>query len=109
MPSVDECRPQQFPRMVRPMYTLQRVAIFSLLPPFAASGQTGEASDRKAIQRVMDQFMDAWNRHDAKAFAAAFAVEAGFTNWGSTTASGRSKIEEFHAPMFATIHKSSHQ
>ena len=28
--------PQQFPRTVRPMYTLQRVAIFSLLSPIAA-------------------------------------------------------------------------
>jgi uncharacterized protein (TIGR02246 family) len=91
------------------MYTLQLAAILSLLLPLAASSQTGEASDRQAIQRVMDQFMDAWNRHDAKAFAAVFAENADFTNWRGAGASGRSKIEEFHAPMFATIFKSSHQ
>jgi uncharacterized protein (TIGR02246 family) len=53
--------------------------------------------------------MDAWNRHDAKAFAAVFAEDADFTNWRGEGASGRSKIEEFHAPMFASIFKNSHQ
>ena len=57
----------------------------------------------------MDRFEDAWNRHDAKAFAAVFAEDADFTNWRGSGASGRSKIEEFHAPMFATIFKNSHQ
>jgi uncharacterized protein (TIGR02246 family) len=83
--------------------------LFSLMLPLAASGQTGEASDRHAIQGVMDRFEEAWNRHDPKAFAAVFAEDADFTNWRGTAASGRSKIEEFHAPMFATIFKTSHQ
>jgi uncharacterized protein (TIGR02246 family) len=65
-------------------------------------------TDRQAIVAAMDRFMDAWNRHDAKAFAAVFAEDADFTNWRGTGASGRSKIEEFHAPMFATIFKNSH-
>ena len=65
--------------------------------------------DRQAIRAVMDRFMDAWNRHDAKAFAAVFAEDADFTNWRGEGASGRSKIEEFHAPMFRTIFKNSHQ
>ena len=88
---------------------LMAAAISSLLLPLAAVAQHGEASDRQAIQGVMDRFEDAWNRHDAKAFAAVFAEDADFTNWRGTGASGRSKIEEFHAPMFATIFKNSHQ
>jgi uncharacterized protein (TIGR02246 family) len=66
-------------------------------------------TDRQAIVALMDRFMDAWNRHDAKAFAAVFAEDADFTNWRGTGASGRLRIEEFHAPMFATIFKNSHQ
>jgi uncharacterized protein (TIGR02246 family) len=57
----------------------------------------------------MNAFVDAWNQHDAKAFAAVFAEDADFTNWRGQGTSGRSKIEEFHAPLFATIFKNSHQ
>jgi ketosteroid isomerase-like protein len=77
--------------------------------PLAVGGQTKGETDRQAIVAVIDRFVDAWNRHDAKAFAAVFAEDADFTNWRGTGASGRSKIEEFHAPLFATIFKNSHQ
>jgi uncharacterized protein (TIGR02246 family) len=76
--------------------------------PLTGSGQTNGETDEHAIVAVMDRFVDAWNRHDAKAFAAVFAEDADFTNWRGTGASGRSKIEDFHAPIFATIFKNSH-
>jgi uncharacterized protein (TIGR02246 family) len=41
------------------------------------------------------------------AFAAVFAEDADFTNVRGAGASGRAKIEEFHAPIFATIFKNS--
>jgi uncharacterized protein (TIGR02246 family) len=72
-------------------------------------GQTGAETDEHAIRAVMDRFMNAWNRHDAKAFASVFSDDADFTNWRGTGASGREKIEAFHAPMFATIFSKSHQ
>jgi len=84
------------------------VAIGVLLLPTLLLSQTTEANE-PAIRAVVDQFMDAWNRHDAKAFAAVFSEDADFTNWRGTGASGRSKIEEFHAPMFATVFSKSHQ
>ena len=65
--------------------------------------------DQKAIRGLMDHFMDAWNRHDAHAFAMVFAEDADFTNVRGVCATGRFKIEEFHAPMFATIFRNSHQ
>ena len=65
--------------------------------------------DQKAIRGLMDHFMDAWNRHDAHAFAMVFAEDAHFTNVRGVGATGRAKIEEFHAPMFATIFRNSHQ
>jgi uncharacterized protein (TIGR02246 family) len=77
--------------------------------PLTAPGQTMVETDRKAIAAMMDRFVGAWNMHDAKAFAAVFAEDADFTNWRGTGTSGRSKIEEFHAPMFATTFKNSHQ
>jgi uncharacterized protein (TIGR02246 family) len=71
--------------------------------------QTGQETEEHAIRAVMDRFMDAWNHHDAKAFAAVFAEDADFTNVRGMGASGRDKIESFHAPMFATIFRKSHQ
>lgn len=70
-------------------------------------GQTGE-TDERAVRAVIDRFVDAWNHHDAKAFATVFAEDADFTNWRGTGASGRTKIEAFHAPVFATIFSKSH-
>jgi hypothetical protein len=75
--------------------------------PLTISGQTKGETDQREIEGRM--LVDAWNRHDAKAFAAVFAEDADFTNWRGTGVSGRSNIEEFHAPMFATIFKNSHQ
>ncbi len=81
----------------------------ALALPLTARGQTKGETDQPAIVAVIDRFVDAWNRHDAKAFAAVFAEDADFTNVRGEGASGRSKIEEFHAPMFASIFKNSHQ
>jgi len=77
--------------------------------PLTSRSQTKGGADQPAITAVIDRFVDAWNRQDAKAFAAVFAEDADFTNWRGEGASGRSKIEEFHAPMFATIFKNSYQ
>jgi uncharacterized protein (TIGR02246 family) len=85
------------------------IAICFLLFPLLLMGQTGGEMDEHAIRTVMDRFMDAWNHHDAKAFAALFSEDADFTNGRGADASGRAKIEAFHAPMFATIFSKSHQ
>ena len=88
---------------------LIKAAVCALLFSMTALGQSGKEADQKAIRDVMDRFIDAWNGHDAHAFAAVFAEDADFTNVLGIGASGRSKIEEFHAPVFATIFKNSHQ
>jgi uncharacterized protein (TIGR02246 family) len=89
------------------MLKIAAVCLLLLLFPFTAPCQVGTELDRKAIRGLMDRFMDAWNRHDAHAFAAVFAEDADFTNVRGVGATGRSKIEEFHAPVFATIFRSS--
>ncbi len=53
--------------------------------------------------------MDAWNRHDAKAFASLFAKDADLTNWRGQGATGRDAIERAHELSFATRFKTSHQ
>jgi len=71
--------------------------------------QPSDNVDKVAVRAVVDGLMNAWNGHDVKAFAALFTPDADFTNWRGAGASGRDKIEEFHARPFATVFKDSHQ
>jgi uncharacterized protein (TIGR02246 family) len=86
----------------------------TLLSPAASlcalgqAGQQAQTADELAIRGVMDSFMDAWNHHDAKSWAAVFTDDADFTNVVGVSASGRSDIEQFHANVFTTIFKESH-
>lgn len=77
-----------------------------------SDGQTNDptaAKDEDRIKKVLADFSDAWNKHDAKAFSNVFSVDADFTNVVGKSASGRNEIEKFHAPGFATKWKDSHQ
>jgi uncharacterized protein (TIGR02246 family) len=56
--------------------------------------------DEDAVRELVTAFEKACNRHDAKAFAAVFATDAGFTNVRGMTGHGRKVIEEFHRPLF---------
>jgi uncharacterized protein (TIGR02246 family) len=96
------------------------LAAFLLLilsSPICAVGQTagretkpaGGAKDEEGIRRVLTDFTEAWNKHDAKAFSMAFAEDADFTNVAGVSAHGRAEVEKFHAPRFATTFKDTHQ
>jgi uncharacterized protein (TIGR02246 family) len=67
-----------------------------------------ESQAGSAIQQIVTALVDAWNRHDAHAFAAAFAEDADFTNVFGMVQSGRAGIEAAHAPIFKTMFKDSH-
>jgi uncharacterized protein (TIGR02246 family) len=94
------------------------VVIFLLvtLSPYAvaqtAGGETkptGSAKDEEGIRKVLSDFVEAWNKHDAKAFSMVFAEDADFTNVRGMSAHGRTEVEKFHAPRFATNFKDSNQ
>ena len=61
----------------------------------------------KAIEDLVRALEAAWNRHDAHAFAQAFAEDADFTNVFGMVATGRAAIEALHAPLFKTMVKDS--
>src|ERR1700683_5415119 len=89
-----------------------RSAICLALFPLLLMAQTVAETNDPAIRAGMDRWMDAWNHHDANAFAAVFSEDADFANrrgTGARVAVRRSKIEEFHAPVLATICSKSHQ
>src|ERR1700694_11358 len=65
--------------------------------------------DEQGIKQVLTEFVEAWNRHDAKAFSMLFAEDADFTNVRGMSAHGRTEVEKLHAPRFATNFKDSNQ
>jgi len=70
---------------------------------------TANANDETAIRKVLADFVEAWNKHDAKAFSMVFAEDADFTNVRGASAHGRAEVEKFHAPLFATRFKDTNQ
>ena len=82
-----------------------------------AVGQTADGKSKsarsvkheEAIRKVLADFVEAWNKHDAKAFSMVFAEDADFTNVRGMSAHGRTEVEEFHASRFGTTFKNSHQ
>lgn len=67
------------------------------------------AADETAVRNVITTFNEAFNAHDAKAFAAVFAEDADFTNWRGMSAHGRAKIEAFHVPVLTVMYKNGVQ
>src|SRR5438309_2519941 len=63
----------------------------------------------ESIREVVKDCMDAWNKHDANAFASLFAKDADLTNWKGQGAAGRDAIERAHELSFATRFKTRHQ
>jgi uncharacterized protein (TIGR02246 family) len=95
---------------------LAAFALF-LIVSVCAVGQTagGEANpisnakDEEGVRKVLADFVEAWNKHDAKAFSMVFAEDADFTNVAGVSAHGRTEVEKFHAPRFETTFKDTHQ
>jgi uncharacterized protein (TIGR02246 family) len=114
----DEAAAQQFmesdPAVVAGLMTAQ-LHPFGVALIRSAVSQGGEAEpaggskDEDGIKKVVADFADAWNKHDAKAFSMVFSEDADFTSVGGKNAHGRLEIEKHHAPSFATKWKESNQ
>jgi uncharacterized protein (TIGR02246 family) len=63
--------------------------------------------DETTIKEVIERMIEAWNRGDARGFAAPFADDADFVAFEGTHLRGRAEIVEFHQPLFATALKNT--
>jgi len=71
-----------------------------------ASAQTPQ--DRTAIQAIVSDEQEAWNRGDAKAFSVHFAADGSFTNVVGMQTYGVAPFQKQHAYILSTIYKGSH-
>src|SRR5690242_10471764 len=59
------------------------------------------------IRQLVFDAIEAWNRHDVRAFTRVYADDAELTNVMGQTFRGRTAIHDQHAEIFATIFKKS--
>jgi uncharacterized protein (TIGR02246 family) len=87
------------------------VVVFLLVSfPFVISwARKSDSADSATIKQVVAEFLDAFNNHDAHAWAMAFAEDGDFTNVAGLTRHGRKEVEERFASLFAGPLRSAHR
>lgn len=82
-------------------------AVLFYISTNSTSAQT--TSDQTLVENLVTNGLDmAFNAHDAKALSENFAEDGDFTNVRGTSVHGRKAIDDFHAPLFATMFKNAH-
>src|ERR1700676_2455271 len=94
---------------VRAAFAVILLASFSFtISPARGQSKSTEA-DSAAIRQVIADFLDAFNHHDAHAWAMLFAEDGDFTNVTGLYLHGRKDIEKRFTELFATRLKDSHR
>jgi uncharacterized protein (TIGR02246 family) len=84
------------------MYSRRTLLLILTLLPGCAKEASSEAPE-PLIRKALAEQEEAWNRHDAKAWVAAFTDDAEFINILGTSLQGRAEIERRHDEIFRTI------
>jgi uncharacterized protein (TIGR02246 family) len=65
------------------------------------------SADEAAVQQLINELTDAWNRGDAKAYGARFQADGTFTNVNGTFFVGREEFDRRHEDAFRRVYKGS--
>jgi uncharacterized protein (TIGR02246 family) len=84
------------------MKTFVVVATLALAACISAAGSHGSEPDEVRIRQLIAEEQTAWNRANAKLYAAHFQDDGGFTNVLGNVYYGRQAFEERHAQLFST-------
>jgi uncharacterized protein (TIGR02246 family) len=95
---------------MRSVVALSVLMICSAMPAFPVHAQsTSTDADSAAIRQVIDDFISAFNMHDAAGWAMPFAEDGDFTNVSGLTKHGRKEVEERFKVLFAGPLKNAHR
>jgi uncharacterized protein (TIGR02246 family) len=89
------------------MNGLQLALVLSLVVGTVFSAGSAQEQDDAAIRQVQDRQADAWNRHDATAYAKLFTKDGDVVNVLGWWWRGRSEIESKLAAAFAFVFRDS--
>jgi uncharacterized protein (TIGR02246 family) len=79
------------------IWGMSAVAFALLTATAAAQADRGDGAEERAVRDAVERFGAAWNRHDAKAMAAAFAPEGDIVNPYGEVVKGRPALEALFA------------
>jgi uncharacterized protein (TIGR02246 family) len=79
----------------------------AIFPPGTLLPDPVAAAEEPPIRKVVDAEEDAWNRGDAKAFAARFLEDGSQTDVLGAVSRGRAEIERRQSELFSTFFKGS--
>ncbi len=77
----------------------------AMFPPGTLQPDAVAAAEEPLIRKTVDAEEDAWNRADAKAFAARFEDEGTFTDLLGAVSHGRTEIERRQSELFTSYFK----
>lgn len=89
------------------IYTIACTFICTLLTYQAAAQQLDTAREKQAIIKLVKNYEDAWNRHDAKGLADNYDTDATWVNWFGAYYIGRKDIENHYDTVHTTYFKTS--
>jgi uncharacterized protein (TIGR02246 family) len=81
----------------------------SLLAPIARAQSNSSEAESAGVRKVIDEFVGAFNRHDAGGWAMPFGEDGDFTNVSGLTRRGRKEVEERFKGLFAGPLKDAHR
>lgn len=76
---------------------------------FSAGARAQSSDSDSAIRQVVDDFVGAFNNHDAHAWAAFFGEDGDFTNVSGLTLHGQKPVEERFKKLFEGALKDAHR
>jgi uncharacterized protein (TIGR02246 family) len=94
---------------VRTPLTFMLFALIACASAPARAQSNSQDADSDAIRQVISGFLDAFNRHDARGWAAPFTEDGDFTNVAGLTRHGRKEVEERFTGLFAASLKTAHR
>ena len=83
------------------------IVLSSLLPHSTIAQNDNQASRQEAIKSVITNYEQAWNRHDAKALAEQYHMDATWVNWFGAYYKGRAEIEKHYQTTHTTYFKAT--
>jgi uncharacterized protein (TIGR02246 family) len=98
------------------MKMTRRVLLFGLLLVLssariadAAPQDAAQGKDRAAIEKSVENYMDAWNTHDVHAVAMTYTEDCDFVNNFGSLTHGRTGMEVTFGPFMTGVYNGTHQ
>jgi uncharacterized protein (TIGR02246 family) len=94
---------------MKKLFVTTLVIIILVLTHYNGTAQQLDTlKEQAAIQSVIKDYEDAWNRHDAKGLADQYHTDATWVNWFGSYSKGQKDIQAHYETVHKTYFKATH-